>query len=214
MTLATLARAALQLPIRRPTIGRLALAGVPLSTGAALVAFIVLGVPMSVAALLALGMGSFAWIVVLPQMTSAGRHEVGRRAAQGALVAPFALLAYDATRYGVVAVASMSFQPFHVFPLFGHALLGPGISEPVAVAAGVAFHVANGTGFAIAFALVVSRPTAWRGIAWALCLEAAMLLLYPGWLGTSLVGEIVPVSLSGHLAYGAVLGTALSRFSR
>jgi hypothetical protein len=192
---------------------RAALIALPLSSGAALIAFIVLHIPLGLAvAGLALP-GAAAWAYVIPRLSRGERSKLVRNVVRGAIVAPFSIAAYDLTRYGLVAVASMSFQPFHALPLFGQALLGADAPMPVAALAGVAFHVVNGTGFAIAFAVAVDRPSPLRGIAWALGLEALMLLLYPGWLGVSLTGELLPVSLAGHVAYGGVLGTALARFS-
>lgn len=193
---------------------RLVLAGLPLSTGAALIAYIVFHIPMAAAAAAFAIAGIAAWVLVLPSLEPATRRQIGRRAALGALAGVPAIAAYDGTRFGVVALASMSFQPFHVFPLFGYALLGTGASALAATLAGIGFHIANGLGFAIAFSLAISRPNPLLGIAWALCLEALMLLLYPGWLGISLASELVPISFAGHLAYGSVLGHSLSRFTR
>jgi hypothetical protein len=190
------------------------LAALPLATGAALVVYIVYNVPMASAVALFAAAGAVAWTVVYPRLTAPGRAWVRAAVGRGVVAGPLAILAYDATRYGVVALASMSFQPFHVFPRFGQALVGPGLDEGTATLLGVLFHLANGIGFAVAYALVVRRSTVARGVAWALALETAMLLLYPGWLGVSLAGELLPVSLCGHLAYGAVLGRACARLER
>lgn len=209
----TLRHAFTSMPRPRPDATALLLTGLPLSTGAALVAFIVLRAPMLPTVGFLLAAGAASWALLVPRLPADARWQLKRRVVRGAIAGPAGLAAYDLTRFGIVSVATMSFQPFHVFPLFGHALLGPDISELAATAAGLGFHLTNGIGFAIAFAVAVSRPTLLRGVAWALCLETAMLLLYPGWLGISLTGELLPVSLAGHLAYGSVLGITLARLT-
>jgi hypothetical protein len=202
-------------PAARPHRGTLiALVGLPLTTGAALIAYIVFAIPLPAAAVVFGAAGATTWLLVIPAMTSEQREWIQARAAAGFRAGILGIAAYDLTRYGVVAVASLSFQPFHVFARFGEAIFGPGITEPAASAAGAGFHVANGLGFAIAFALAVPAPTIRLGIAWALCLESLMLLMYPGWLGVSLTGELLPVSIVGHLAFGSVLGAATRRFLR
>jgi hypothetical protein len=190
---------------------RLALLGLPLTTGAALTAYIVFGVVLPVAAGLLAAAGIAGWIVVIPTMTGDQRDWIRSRVGTGLRGGLLAVAAYDLTRYGVVAVAALSFQPFHVFRRFGEAIFGPGITDPAATVAGGAFHLANGLGFAVAFALAVPRPNVRLGVAWALCLETLMLLMYPSWLGVSLTGELLPVSIAGHLAFGSVLGLATRR---
>jgi hypothetical protein len=183
----------------------------PLATGASLVALIVLGLPLPVT-MAALGAVSVAmWGFAVTRATPGQRSWLLQRVRVGIAAGIPALLAYDLARFGLVSLASLSFEPFHVLPLFGYALLGPGVSESTALVAGLAFHLANGLGFSIAFAIAVRRPTIIKGIAWALCLEAAMLALYPGWLGLSVTGELLPVSAAGHLAYGSVLGGVSAR---
>lgn len=189
----------------------LVLTGLPLVTGAALVAFIVFGVPLPIAAGVLATAAVPAWALVLPALSRDQRHSLRDRVLAGGRAGIAGLLAYDATRYGVVALASLSFEPFHIFARFGQALLGPATAEPLASAAGATFHVANGLGFAVAFAMAVPRPGIRAGVLWALCLEAAMLLMYPSWLGVSITGELLPVSLAGHVAYGTAIGVVTRR---
>lgn len=192
----------------------LALAFLPFATGAGLVLAISLGVSLRASSAAFLGVGALIWVWTWPRLPIAMRMWLKRRVGIGLRVAIPAIVAYDAARYGLVAIASFSFQPFHVFPLFGQALLGPGTPEPLATLAGVLFHVTNGIGFSVAYLIVIARPSVVTGIAWALTLEAAMLLLYPGWLGLSVPGEFVPVSIAGHLAFGSTLGALSSRLVR
>lgn len=199
-------------PVAAPSrIRGLLLVGLPLALGAALVTFIALQIPMPLGAAVFAAGGIASWIVVLPSLPGSARATVWRRVRVGAAAAVPAILAYDATRYGLVAIASMSFSPFGTFSLFGHAFIGSNASEELATMVGVGYHLATGIGFAIAFTLAVRNPTWQRGVAWALVLELAMLALYPAWLGLSLAGELIPVSLLGHVSYGAVLGETARR---
>jgi hypothetical protein len=197
-------------PVKALDPRRFALAAVPLASGAALVAYIAFQLPMPLGALFFAGGGIALWGLVLPRLSRPERSAAFRRMRIGILAGIPAVLAYDAVRYGVVAVASLTFAPFHVFALFGHAFVGDA-PEPLATLVGLAYHITNGVGFAVAFALAVPRPSWRKGIVWALLLEACMLALYPGWLGLSLAGELLPVSLAGHLAYGGVLGEVAHR---
>jgi hypothetical protein len=168
---------------------RVALVLLPLATGAALVAYIALGVPLLGAGVALAAAGAGGWALLWPSLSLEQRSWIRARVGIGLRAGAVGIVAYDAVRFGVVAVADLSFEPFHIFPRFGYALFGPGVSELSATIAGAAFHVANGLGFAVAFVLLAARPTPLRGIAWAMLLEAAMLGLYPGWLGVSLTGQ-------------------------
>jgi hypothetical protein len=190
---------------------RLILLVLPLATGASLVGFIVLGLPLPVGLAMLAALSVITWGLAITRATPDQRSWLARRVKSGAAAGVPALIAYDLARFGLVSLASLSFAPFHVLPLFGYALLGPTVSEPAALIAGLAFHVANGLGFAVAFAIAVRRPSIVRGIGWALVLEAAMLALYPAWLGIAMTGELLPVSVAGHVAYGSVLGAVAAR---
>ena len=51
----------------------------------------------------------------------------------------------------------------------------------------------------------------WWAVAYALVLESFMIMLYPGWLGFSMNGEFLTVSITAHLTFGAVLGVLAAR---
>jgi hypothetical protein len=61
--------------------------------------------------------------------------------------------------------------------------------------------------FAVAYTILFGTAGWWAGILWALGLEALMLSIYPGWLHPKAFGEFVSVSMLGHVAYGAVIGS-------
>lgn len=160
------------------------------------------------------GVGAGGWSYAWRRFAPARRAWLARRVRAGAAAGFPALLAYDGARYGLVSLATLSFEPFHALPLFGRAILGAATPELPATLVGTGYHVANGLSFAVAFTILVARPSVIKGIAWALVLECAMLLLYPGWLGLSVAGELLPVSVAGHLAFGSVLGFGSARMLR
>jgi hypothetical protein len=186
-----------------------------LATGLGLIVAIFARV--SLAAVLA-GLGGFCLLVglwVRAQTSPAVRRELAARARTGALAGLVATLGYDAVRLGVVALFALRVRPLEALPHFGALLLGTGASPRAMLVAGTAFHYANGVLFGAAYALVVGARRWWYGILWGLALELLMMLVYPRWLSLAkVIGEFTVVSLIGHLVYGTILGTAVSRSRR
>lgn len=178
----------------------------PIATGAGLVTYILAGVslPLAIGAVAAVGAG--LWLAAMPRLSIAAKRNIRTRVGIGLCSGFLATVAYDLTRYGIVAVAGLTFRPFHVWSLFGAALIGERASEISKFVVGAGFHLANGLGFAIAYLLLVRRPSILTGLLWAGGLEFAMVLLYPRWLDLSRFGEFLTVSILGHAAYGCVLG--------
>lgn len=144
--------------------------------------------------------------------TAETRRWISARARVGVLAGIAGLAAYDAARWLLVLALGLSVNPFEAFPIFGELLVGEGASSGARWAAGVGYHVANGLGFAVFFAILLGRRGPLAGIAWALVLEVAMLAIYPGWLDIRARGEFTVVSLSGHLAYGVAIGAVCRRW--
>jgi hypothetical protein len=197
---------------RGSRLRRYLIAALPLSTGAGLLLHLYLGgrlllmlgiagLPLSLAAWL-------AWRGCSPGVQALLR----RRAGVGALAGLCATAAYDAVRWLMLRLFDFGFQPFDIFPIFGRLLLGARAAAAPACVVGVLFHVCNGIGFAVAYALLFARRAWWAGIAWALTLEAIMLLVYPSWLHIRALGEFRAVSLVGHFTYGGVLGALTRRW--
>jgi len=65
--------------------------------------------------------------------------------------------------------------------------------------------------FAIGYAMLAAPRGVWAGIAFALVLEAFMLTFYPGWLNVEAIGEFFSMTILGHVAYGATLGSLCRR---
>jgi hypothetical protein len=189
---------------RRTFFARLVLAGSFCATGGALLAFFLTGWSLVMFVGVFVGFAVAAWIVLLTYLKQETRAEIRRRLMAG-LVAGFpAIAAYDLSRLGFVSLTGSDFSPFGTWPLFGQLL---GARDPASAgAAGFVYHLANGLTFACAYAIAVPRGGILGGIAWALILETLMVSFYPGWLDLKALDEFIPVSLVGHLAYGAVLG--------
>ena len=183
----------------------------PLTSGIVLIAFAVLKLPVWPVTLALVAFGVVVWTLVIRRLDPAQRRHLGRVVGNGALAGLIATIAYDATRYGLVAILSWSISPFAAFQRFGQAVLGQGAVGPEVFAVGAAVHLLNGVAFGASYAIFVGRPSIATGIAWALTLEILMLLVYPEFLGMALPGEFVPMSLLGHLAFGATLGLFLRR---
>ncbi|HET6213422.1 MAG TPA: hypothetical protein VFE14_11190, partial [Micromonosporaceae bacterium] len=88
-----------------------------------------------------------------------------------------------------------------------------GASGPGSAAAGWAYHVSNGWTFGIAYAVVAGPARWWWGIAWAMLLELAMLLVYPVLFQIRYVEPFIAVSVTGHVLYGSVLGLWCRRYA-
>lgn len=185
---------------------RLPLTMLPVAGGVGLVIYILADVSLPLAAGTLVLAGVLAWTVMLRSADPQTRGRLLRRVRIGLLAGLSATLAYDAARYGLVALLSWSIEPFHVWSLFGEALIGSGASGQAQFAVGTVYHFANGLGFAVAFVLIVRRPN-WRlGVLWGLALELAMALLYPSWLRMEQLQKFITMSVLGHIVYGATLG--------
>lgn len=184
----------------------LLLAALPLASGAALLIHILAGISLGLALL---GMGLLVvcagWLI-WQRLTPVLRVNAAQRVLFGLAAGVLATLAYDGSRWVFVTVFHDTFWPFDVFPIFGYAIAGTGISHQAALLIGTAYHYTNGLLFAVAYTLLFGPRNWWIGILWALGLEALMLSVYPGWLHPKAYSEFVSVSIFGHVAYGSVLG--------
>lgn len=119
--------------------------------------------------------------------------------------------AYDISRLALVKIGHYSFWPFDIFKRFGLALTGAATDSFWVESVGICYHVMNGLGFAVAFAICFGTWGVVAGVVWALILETLMVSIYPGWLHLKALDEFLQVSIVGHLAYGSVLGFTCRR---
>jgi hypothetical protein len=198
-------------PIQKEDSGRSPLGILGFGTGLALASYIIAGISLGLALLVVVAAGGFGgrhlWV-----RTSPARQEIARgRALAGLRGGLLALLTYDLSRWILVELLGFGFWPFDIFGAFGSALWGPGAQGWWVQASGVAFHVANGLGFAVGYTLLFGKRGPLAGIGFALGLEAAMVALYPGWLRIAAIDEFLQVSMVGHVVYGATLGWSTRR---
>lgn len=182
------------------------------ASGAALIAAVVTGVPLSVTLAL---VGSAAIFIVAARWSRLDPVEAGvlrRRIGTGVIAGLAATAAYDVSRSLLVLLGSLPLTPFETFRIFGQLIVGEGQQPELTLAVGTAYHVLNGVAFAVAYCIVLGGRN-WRwGIAWGLGLEAAMLTVYPGWLRLDdVLVEFTTMSFVGHLSYGIVLGIVSQR---
>lgn len=178
-----------------------------LGSGAALVATILIGLPLW-STLLVFGVGGvLVTLVVWQTLPMSGRSLLAIRARSGLMAGAVATVAYDAWRYAVVKVFSLEFWPFESFVHFGRSIIGKDASDMPAYMVGTGYHCINGLLFGLAYALLFGPAHPVVGVLFAMALEAVVLALYPGWLHIdALRGEFTAVSISGHLVFGLVLG--------
>lgn len=185
-------------------------AGAGMSSGAALVIAIVFHRPLWLASTFVFAPGMIALAALAVALRPEQQALFFARAKRGLVAGVLATGAYDLIRWVVETTDVVGTRSFLAIRAFGVGLTGLPAEHAGAAAAGWAFHACNGIGFAVAYVLVAAgRPWA-LGIAFALGLEAAVVTLYPGWLGISLTREFLSVSILAHVAYSSVIG----RFAR
>jgi len=183
-----------------------------LASGAALVTHIVGGVSLRAALATAILIVILGVAAVLRRARPIERRRFVRAAAIGAAAGLLATVAYDASRTVLAYFDPSPYNPFEAIRVFGVLLAGPMAAPVLRYAAGVSFHLINGTGFGIAFGLLLGHRGLFAGIAWGLGLELFQLTLYPGWLDIRAYQEFVRISAAGHLVYGGVLGSSCRRW--
>lgn len=186
-----------------------------MGSGAALMVAIFFGMSLALTLPLFALFSSIVLFLKYARGRSADRLDIRACAKTGLVAGIVATLAYDTLRLALVKFLGLSFAPLGALPHFGHLLIGNGASTRAAWIAGSAYHYLNGITFSIAYCFVLGGRNWKWGIAWALGLETAMFMVYPGWLHLSgMMEEFTIVSLSGHVAYGIVLGSLSQKYQR
>jgi hypothetical protein len=97
---------------------------------------------------------------------------------------------------------------------FGELILGG--SEPAWLVQllGWGYHFSNGAALGIMFLAIVTRPSPrilfWGAIAWALFIEAMLLLSpYADFFGLKMNAQFIFLTVSAHLVFGITLGAWL-----
>lgn len=142
-------------------------------------------------------------------------HALSRLVTRGAVWGLAATLAYDVLRPPMRAALGFAYDPFHAVSLFGQAVTGRPAGDPAAFLAGWSYHFWDGISFGILFALLCPRGGIPAGLAWALVLQALLLLVYPTLVGVS-PGDpgFLVMGFVGHAMFGIVLGAGVRRAAR
>jgi hypothetical protein len=151
------------------------------------------------------------------------RRSTLRTAAVGIAVGLIGTVTYDVTKAILSRLDPSPYNPFEALRIFGQLLLSTTATTPDVYLVGAAFHVLNGTAFAVAYTFLFGRDgrvsrrrAALSGMGWGVFLELFQLTLYPGWLDIQFYTEFATISALSHLVYGATVGllarAALRRF--
>jgi len=118
-----------------------------------------------------------------------------------------ATLAYDIVR---VPIAWSGMPVFKAVSYFGTVIVGGTRPTLASETLGWTYHLSNGVGFGLMYAVMASTPRWWTAVVWGLALEAAMLITpYAEVFGYVVSRQFVAISLSAHVAYGTALWVAL-----
>lgn len=190
---------------------QLVVAALGLGSGTALFVYLLAGISIVASLMATVTIVVSASVVLLRRVSDGRRTAVLRAARLGVVTGAAGTVAYDLTRVAVVELFELPIRPFEAVPLFGQLLLGSSTATAVTDAVGVAYHVANGVGFGVAYTVLFGRHGPGTGMAFGVALEAAMLTVYPGWLDIRALNEFFSVSIAGHIAYGLALGYGARR---
>lgn len=196
------------LPARQPRSGRAATAVgvVMLFSGAALLAHILWAVALPLALAFTAALLVLTVWRVWRRAPAAERRSLAARALIGLGVGLVGTVAYDVSRSLLAQLDPSPYNPFEAIRVFGLLLAGTTAPPATVMAAGIGFHLLNGTAFGIAYCFLFGRRGLLTGVAWGLFLELFQITLYPGWLDIRAYQEFAMISAAGHLIYGAVLG--------
>ncbi len=177
-----------------------------LFSGAALLAHILWAIALPLALAFTAALLALTVWRIWRRASAAARRPLLARALIGLAVGLPATLVYDVSRSLLSQLDPSPYNPFEAIRIFGLLLAGPAAPPTVSMAAGIGFHLLNGTAFGIAYCFLFGRRGLPAGVAWGLFLELFQITLYPGWLDIRAYQEFVMISAAGHLIYGAVLG--------
>lgn len=203
---------------------KLAEALLPVQSPAALVPF-VLG-SASIASLLlyfygVTSMGAGARWLLLPALIllavfvlAVARRDaaLADRVVAGLWAGAIATFAYDVVR---VPIAASGVPVFKAISYFGTLILDQVRPTLASEITGWGYHLSNGVGFGLMYAVMVKRPRLWSALLWGVTLEAAMLATpYAEVFGYRMSPKFLAITIGAHLVYGAVLWAGLVGWER
>jgi hypothetical protein len=158
------------------------------------------------------GLGSFrAWflLVSLPSLSglavAAWRWvEMRPRMAAGAAGGVLGVIGYDVFRVPFVVGGLRLLAPIDSY---GVLALGAHRSSGLSAFTGWAYHLSNGVGFGIAYAMVMYGRRRWWGVVWGFVLESATVLTpFATIYGLRGKWDLIGLAYAAHIFYGLPLG--------
>lgn len=197
------------LPAERPA------AIVPFVLGAASIASLLLyfyGVTSMGSGTRWLLLPALALLVVFALAVARRDADLADRIAAGLWAGLLATFAYDVVR---VPVAASGVPVFKAISYFGTLILDQLHPTLASEVVGWAYHLSNGVGFGLMYAVMVKRPRLWSAVVWGVTLEAAMLATpYAEVFGYRLSSKFLSMTIGSHVVYGAVLWAGLVGWKR
>ena len=131
----------------------------------------------------------------------------------GAWAGFVASLVYDGIRLLLERSHVFGYNGFVPIQMFGNWITGQPMYSPAATIAGWTYHFWNGTMFGVMYSLMMG-PRHWLfGVAYGVVMECCMLGLFPLFLRVSNRVDFIALSMIGHIAYGAVLGLLVQKYT-
>jgi len=141
------------------------------------------------------------------------RRPFFNRLVVGLVAGLIATLAYDGVRWAIQETAPLDYDGFRSINIFGSLILSKPETALDARIAGWTYHFWNGVSFGVMYALVAGPARWYWGLAWGLALELMMISIYPVAFAIQRSDPaFLAISMTGHAAYGAVLGLLAERW--
>jgi len=141
------------------------------------------------------------------------RQPFFNRLAVGVIAGFIATLAYDGVRLAIQETAPLDYDGFRSINIFGSLILSKPETALDARIAGWTYHFWNGVSFGVMYALVAGPARWYWGLAWGMALEMMMIGIYPVAFAIQRSDPaFLAISMTGHAAYGAVLGLLCERW--
>lgn len=125
-----------------------------------------------------------------------------------------ATLVYDGVRWLVDRGHLFGYNGFVPILMYGSWITGMPMTSLAARLAGWTYHYWNGATFGIIYALAAGKRHWLFGVGYGIVLECCMLGLFPLFVPVANKIDFIALSMIGHLAYGAVLGTLVQQYVR
>jgi hypothetical protein len=205
-------------PIARLKLTETALGiGLACTSVGAILAHVFAGVPMMFTApFVVMPTGALLVSAVLMRKRLYGvMHLFASLVALGGGCGLLSTLIYDMVWPLLTIIFQSHYEPYKAISIFGFLITGRPQTDPVALAAGWAYHAWNGINFGMMFSLFRPRGGVIAGMIWGIGLQLLLFATYPHLLKVRLNDPgLMVVGLVGHSVWGAVLGYSVRKWGR